>query len=233
MTGREPESPMESTWHDVDAYFVDRLALSDHLLDAALADSTTAGLPAIAVTAAEGRFLQLLAHLRGARRILEIGTLGGYSTIWMARALPPDGELITLEIDPGNAEVARKNIERAGLSASVSVVVAPATESLARLAADKVRPFDLVFIDADKSNSDVYFAAALGLSRVGTVIVVDNVVRKGEVLNAATTDENILGIRRLMDLLAAESRVSATALQTVGGKGYDGFVLAVVTEPAP
>ena len=220
---------MEPIWHEVDEFFAERLAPSDDVLDTALRESSAAGLPAINVTAVQGKFLHLLARICNARRILEIGTLGGYSTIWMGRALPADGQLITLEIDTGHADVARRNLDRAGLAHCVQVWVAPAAESLAKLAADHVQPFDLVFIDADKTNSDVYFRAVLGLSRVGTVIVVDNVVRKGEILDGSSTDVNVRGIRRLTELLASESRVSATALQTVGSKGYDGFVLAVVT----
>jgi predicted O-methyltransferase YrrM len=221
---------MESLWDDVDEYFARHLAPSDDALNGALTASSEAGLPAISVTATQGKLLHLLARIRGARRILEIGTLGGYSTIWLGRALPPGGRLITLEIDPGHAAVARQNLERAGLSDRVEVWVAPAEASLARLAADRAEPFDLVFIDADKASGDVYFRAALGLSRLGTVIVVDNVVRKGDVVDAESDDPNVLGIRRLTELLASERRVSTTAIQTVGSKGYDGFVLALVTE---
>jgi predicted O-methyltransferase YrrM len=219
---------MEELWNKVDEYFVQHLSLSDDVLDAALAASAAAGLPAIGVTANQGKLLQLLVRIHGARRILEVGTLAGYSTIWMGRALPSDGELITLEIDSAHAAVAQQNLERAGLSDRVHIWVAPAAESLAKLAADHVRPFDLIFIDADKASIDSYFVAALGLSRIGTVIVVDNVVRKGEVINLDSDDANIHGIRRLTELLSRERRVSATAIQTVGSKGYDGFVLAVV-----
>ena len=222
---------MEKIWNDVDAYFEERFVPSDDALTMALVDSAAAGLPAISVTASQGKLLQLLAGICHARRILEIGTLGGYSAIWMVRALPPDGSLISLEIDPGHAEVARRNLERALVADRVQIMVAPAVDSLARLAADHVDPFDLVFIDADKVNSDVYFRAALGLSHVGTVLVVDNVVRRGEVIDAQSADGNIQGIRRFTELLASEPRVSATAIQTVGSKGYDGLVLAVVTGP--
>ena len=222
---------MEQLWSKVDDYFARQLAPSDDVLDQALAASAAAGLPAIQVTATQGKLLQLLARLCRARRILEIGTLGGYSTIWMGRALPSDGRLITLEIDARHAAVARQNLERAGLSDRVEVWVAPAAASLDKLSADRVEPFDLVFIDADKSSSDVYLRAVLGLSRVGTVIVVDNVVRKGEVIDATSADADVRGIRRLTELLSREPRVSATATQTVGTKGYDGFVLAVVTAP--
>jgi predicted O-methyltransferase YrrM len=222
---------MEPLWDKVDEYFAQRLAPPDDVLREALAASAAAGLPPISVTATQGKLLQLLARLCGARRILEIGTLGGYSAIWMARALPPDGQLITLEIDPAHAEVARRNLARVGLSDRVQVWVAPAAASLAKLSADHVEPFDLVFIDADKASSDVYFLAALDLSRSGTVIVVDNVVRKGDVIDSESTDVNVLGIRRLTELLSREPRVSATAIQTVGSKGYDGFVVALVTVP--
>jgi predicted O-methyltransferase YrrM len=222
---------MEPLWDKVDEYFAQHLAPSDDALREALAATAAAGLPAISVTATQGKLLHLLARLCGARRILEIGTLGGYSAIWMARALPPDGQLITLEIDPAHAEVARRNLARAELSDRVQVWLAPAAASLARLAADHVEPFDLVFIDADKASSDAYFLAALDLSRSGTVIVVDNVVRKGDVIDSESTDVNVLGIRRLTELLAREPRVSATAIQTVGSKGHDGFVVAFVTVP--
>jgi predicted O-methyltransferase YrrM len=221
---------MESLWDNVDKYFEAQLAPADEALDAALAASNVAGLPAIAVTPSQGKFLNLLARLSGAKRILEIGTLGGYSTIWLGRAIPAGGRLITLEIDPTHAAVAKANIERAGIGACVELLLAPALESLARLTAQDVAPFDLVFIDADKANIDKYFIASLALSRVGTVIVVDNVVRKGEVLDAATTDANVQGVRRLVDLLADESRATATVIQTVGSKGYDGFILALVTK---
>jgi predicted O-methyltransferase YrrM len=223
---------MEPLWDKVDEYFAQHLAPSDKVLDEALAASSAAGLPAISVTATQGKLLHLLARVCGARRILEIGTLGGYSTIWMGRALPPDGQLITLEIDPGHAAVARQNLARAQLSDRVQLWLAPAAASLAKLAAEHVEPFDLIFIDADKASSDAYFLAALDLSHSGTLIVVDNVVRKGDVIDSETTDGNVLGIRRLTELLAREPRVTATAIQTVGSKGYDGFVVALVTAHA-
>ncbi|MGH9202151.1 MAG: O-methyltransferase, partial [Vicinamibacterales bacterium] len=201
---------------------------SDDVLDAALNDSTAAGLPAINVTPAQGKFLALLAQLCRARRILEIGTLGGYSTIWMARALPIDGRLITLEIDPRAAAVAKANLERAGVANRVQVVIGRAAESLARLISDKVQPFDLVFIDADKQNSTVYFEATLALSHAGTVIIVDNVVREGAIIDAFSADTNVLGMRQLTEWLGGEPRLSATAIQTVGSKGYDGFIMALV-----
>jgi predicted O-methyltransferase YrrM len=219
---------MDATWTVVDEYFVQQLTPPDDLLTEALAASAAAGLRPISVTPPQGKLLHLLARMIGARRILEIGTLGGYSTIWLGRALPPDGRLVTLEIDPAAAAVARQNLARAGLADRIDLMLAPAAESLRRLAADRVEPFDLVFIDADKASSDSYFVAALGLARTGTIIIVDNVVRDGAVVDAASTDPDILGIRRLMELLAREPRVTATAIQTVGGKGYDGFLLARV-----
>ena len=222
--------PLEPLWAQVDDYLAQHLAPSDAALDNALETSAAAGLPAISVTATQGKLLQLLAQMQGARRILELGTLGGYSTIWMGRALPPDGELMTLEIDPTHAAVARHNIDRAELADRVHVVLGPASETLAKLAADRVEPFDLVFIDADKANIDAYFEASLPLSRPGTVIVVDNVVRKGNVVDAESEDANVRGVRRLIEKLAGDSRVSSTAVQTVGGKGYDGFILSIVAK---
>jgi predicted O-methyltransferase YrrM len=219
---------MESTWTEVDEYFVQQLAPPDDVLTEALAASAAAGLQPISVTAPQGKLLHLLARMIGARRILEIGTLGGYSTIWLGRALPADGRLVTLEINPAAAAVARQNLVRAGLADRVDLMLAPAAESLRQLAADRVEPFDLVFIDADKASSDSYFVAALGLSHTGTILIVDNVVRDGAVADAESTDANILGIRRLMELVAREPRVDATAIQTVGSKGYDGFLLARV-----
>ena len=219
---------MDSTWQAVDDYFERHLALSESALVAALADSSAAGLPAINVTPALGRLLALLVQATGARRILEVGTLGGYSTIWMARALPADGLLVTLELNQHHAAVAQRNIERAGVAGRVKIVVAPASDTLRSMIADGAEPFDLVFIDADKERSLEYFEAALALSHPGTLIIVDNVVRNGAVVDAAATDPMVLGIQRLVDRLAGESRVSATAIQTVGGKGYDGFLLARV-----
>ena len=219
---------MEPVWNAVDEYFNDRLHLSDRVLTAALEESTAAGLPAINVTPAQGKFLALLAQMGNARRILEIGTLGGYSAIWMGRALPSNGTLITLEISQRNADVALRNLERAGLTDRVKILVAPASESLDRLIADRGEPFDLVFIDADKERSVQYFDAALQLTRAGSVIVVDNVVRDGAIIDAQSTDGNVQGMRRLTERVAREPRVSATAIQTVGSKGYDGFVIALV-----
>lgn len=219
---------MDEIWTVVDDYFAERIIPTDDALDAALRDSDAAGLPPIQVTAPQGKLLHLLARMCGARRILEIGTLGGFSTIWLARALPSGGRLVTLEINPSHAQVAQKNIARAGLDDRVELRLAPAADSLADLIAKRAEAFDFIFIDADKQSTAAYFEQVLRLSRPGTVIIVDNVARKGEVANDESTDENVLGIRRFVDRLAQERRVSATAIQTVGGKGYDGFVLAVV-----
>ena len=216
----------DSLYADVDRYLSERLLPADPDLDQALADSAAAGLPAINVAPNQGKLLQLLAQATGARRILEVGTLGGYSTIWLARALPADGRLVTLEVDPRHAEVARVNLARAGVGDLVDVRVGPALQTLPTLA--EHGPFDFVFIDADKAPTTEYFQHALGLSRSGTVIVVDNVVRKGAILDAHTRDESVAGMRRFFDALAAETRVDATAVQTVGSKGHDGFALAVV-----
>jgi predicted O-methyltransferase YrrM len=215
-------------WTTVDRHLADLLAPPDAALEGALRASTEAGLPAIAVSPLQGKFLQLLARTQGARRILEIGTLGGYSTIWLARALPEGGRLITLELDPKHAEVAQASIARAGLAAVVEVRPGPALETLPKLAADNAGPFDLVFIDADKSGIPEYFAWALKLTRPGSIIIVDNVVRNGAVADAGSADPNVVGARRLHEMLASESRVSATTIQTVGCKGWDGFTLAYV-----
>jgi len=215
---------MEADWKRVDAYIVDRLVPADAALDAALAANAAAGLPAIDVAPNQGKLLHILARLVGARRILEIGTLGGYSTIWMARALPDGGRLVTLEADPGHAEVARANLARAGLAESVELLVGPAADTLPTLAG----PFDLIFIDADKRSNPIYLEWTLRLARPGTVIVCDNVVRDGRVADAESRDPDIIGIRRFFDLLAAEPRLTATALQTVGSKGWDGFAIALV-----
>jgi predicted O-methyltransferase YrrM len=214
-------------WNDVDAYISDLFVGSDPALEEALAKSDAAGLPPIAVAPNQGKFLFLLARIAGARTILEIGTLGGYSTIWLARALPTEGRLITLESVPKHADVARENIARAGLAGVVDVRLGPALETLPQLASES--PFDFVFIDADKQTYPEYFTWALELSRPGTVIVADNVVRDGEVIDPSSDDPRVLGVRRFNELVAAEPRVSATAIQTVGIKGYDGFAIAVVS----
>jgi predicted O-methyltransferase YrrM len=218
----------QALWTAVDRYIGEAIVPSDAALDAALAASEQAGLPSIHVAPNQGKFLALLATIRGARRILEIGTLGGYSTIWLARALPAEGRLISLEADPQHAEVARANIARAGLAERVEVRLGRALELLPRLEAEGLEPFDFVFIDADKVNIPEYFDWALKLARPGSVIVVDNVVRKGKVIDPGTGDANVDGVRRFNERLARIHRVSATTVQTVGSKGYDGFTLAVV-----
>jgi len=215
-------------WNAVDDYFGQTVAPSDPALDAALAASDAAGLPQIAVSAPLGKLLQLLARIRGAANILEIGTLGGYSTICLARALPEGGRLISLEYDPRHAEVARGNIAAAGLADRVEVRVGAALDSLPQLQADGLGPFDLVFIDADKVNNAHYVRWAVDLSRPGTLIIVDNVVRGGRVLDESGEDPAVTGTRSALEVVAAEPRLTATAVQTVGSKGYDGFVLARV-----
>ncbi len=218
----------EDQWTAVDHYITDCLALSDPALDAALAANAAAGLPSIDVSPSEGKLLQLLAQLRGARRILEIGTLGGYSTICLARALPEGGRLVTLEVDAKHAEVARSNVARAGLANIVEIRVGPALETLARMQDEGAEPFDLIFIDADKPNNPAYLGWALKFSRLGSLIICDNVVRKGAVADADDPDPMVQGARRFFEMLGAEPRLSATALQTVGSKGYDGFAMALV-----
>ncbi|HTQ49467.1 MAG TPA: O-methyltransferase [Candidatus Acidoferrales bacterium] len=222
----------QETWNAVDRYLADLLEPTDSILEQTLAASAAAGLPAINVTLAQGKLLQLLARMQRAKNILEIGTLGGYSTIWLARALPAGGRLLTLEFEPKHAEVARINLARAGLTEIVELRVGRALDILPQLGAEGAGPFDLIFIDADKPGTADYFAWALKLSRPGSLIVVDNVVRKGAVIDAESDDPNVLGMRRFLAALAAEKRVSATVLQTVSGKGYDGFALAFVMESA-
>jgi len=217
----------QQQWTTVDDYYSDLLVPTDPVLDAVLAASEAGGLPAHNVAPNQGKLLMLLAQIQQARTILEIGTLGGYSTIWLARALPAGGRLITLEANPKHAEVARANIARAGLSDVVDLRVGRAIETLPQLT-DQA-PFDLIFIDADKPSNPDYFTWALKLSRKGTLIIADNVVRDGAVIDADSDDPNVQGIRRFNELVAAEPRVSATAIQTVGSKGYDGFALILVT----
>ena len=214
----------QKLWTAVDGYIADTMIPSDPALDGAIEASREAGLPDIAVAPNQGKLLHLIARMAGARRILEIGTLGGYSTIWLARALPPDGELVTLEYDPKHAEVARANIARAGLSDLVEVKTGRALDLLPSLSG----PFDFAFIDADKISNAEYFRWALRLSRKGSVIVVDNVVRDGKVIEAGSDDPGVIGSRRLLEAMAAEPRVSATAIQTVGIKGHDGWAVALV-----
>jgi len=221
----------EETWSAVDAYFEGRLIESDPALGAALKATTAAGLPPIQVSASQGKFLQILALAQGARRILEVGTLGGYSALWLVRALGADGRLVTLEVEPRHAAVARDNFARAGVAHQIDLHVGPAIDTLAQFRSQRVAPFDLVFIDADKPNNLNYAQAALDLSRPGTLIVVDNVVRRGAIV-ADKQDAAAEGVRRLADWVGAEPRLRATVIQTVGNKGYDGFLLARVETPS-
>jgi predicted O-methyltransferase YrrM len=220
----------QEQWSRVDQYFVDLLVHPDPMLEAALKASDAAGLPQIQVAPNQGKFLMLLAQAQGARRILEIGTLGGYSTIWLARALPSDGRLITLEAVPTHATVARNNIERAGFAKVAEVRLGRALETLPQLAAEGLGPFDFIFLDADKRTYPEYLEWCIKLSRRGTMIVADNVVREGAVVDSASRDADVRGVRRFLERLSTDPRVSATAIQTVGSKGYDGIALAVITE---
>ncbi|OKJ13522.1 O-methyltransferase [Kitasatospora sp. CB01950] len=212
-------------WAAVDDYVADRLIGEDEALDAALEAADRAGLPPIAVSASQGKLLHLLARMQGARRILEIGTLAGYSAIWLARALPDGGRLTTLEIDPAHAAVATANLERAGLADRVEVRLGAARDTLRQLVEEDVEPYDLVFVDADKPNIPHYLEASMALTRPGSVIVVDNVVRGGRLADEHSTDEAVRGVRQLHELLAGDKRLDATTVQTVGHKGYDGFTL--------
>ncbi|GAA3817284.1 O-methyltransferase [Streptomyces phyllanthi] len=218
-------------WNDVDAYLADLLSPEDDALTAALRDSDAAGLPHINVATTQGKLLQLLVQIQGGRRILEFGTLGGYSTIWLARALPEDGRLISFEYDARHAEVARRNLDRAGVGRLVDVRVGPALESLPKLADENPEPFDFVFIDADKANNRNYLEWALKLTRPGALIVIDNVIRGGAVADAGTEDPAVRGTRAALELIASHPKLSGTAVQTVGSKGWDGFALARVLEP--
>lgn len=215
-------------WAAVDDYLTDLFVPADASLNQALRVSQAAGLPSIQVSPLQGKLLHLLAKSIAARRILEIGTLGGYSTIWLARALPPEGLLITLELDPKHAAVARENLAGAGVSERVEIHLGQALESLARLVEENQPPFDLIFIDADKPNYPAYFDWSLKLSHPGTLIVADNIIRKGRIIEAQSEDANVQGMRRFLERVAAEPRVTVTALQTVGSKGYDGFALILV-----
>jgi predicted O-methyltransferase YrrM len=214
----------------VDAYLDEHLFGRDPVLDAALEDSRAAGLPPINVSASQGKLLQLLVRLQHAVHVLEIGTLGAYSTIWLARALPANGRVVTLEAEAKHVEVARANLARAGLLGVVDVRLGPALETLARIEREGHEPFDLVFIDADKPSTPDYIEASLRLSRPGTLLVVDNVVRSGELANGATTDASVHGMQRAVAMMAAHPRLEATVIQTVGAKGYDGFALGLVGE---
>jgi predicted O-methyltransferase YrrM len=219
----------QKTWTEVDAYFSEKLIPADSALESALRDSDAAGLPPHNVAPNQGKLLQLFAQMQNARKILEIGTLGGYSTIWLARALPPGGRVVTLEANPEHAAVATANIARAGLAHVVEVRVGKAIDTLPLLEAEGIGPFDLIFIDADKPSNPAHLAWSIKLSRPGTVIIGDNVVRNGAVADAASTDRNVVGVRQFFDLMAQHPRLSATAIQTVGSKGYDGFSMAIVT----
>ena len=215
-------------WSAVDGYIVSNLLPHDPALEQALQSNAAAGLPSIDVAPNQGKLLHLLARIHKAERILEIGTLGGYSTIWLARALPTNGRLLTLEVNPHHAEIAAANIARAGLSAIVDIRVGPALETLAALQLERTAAFDLIFIDADKPNNPAYLDWALKLSHSGTLIIVDNVIREGDVIQADSSDARVQGSRRLFEAIAANPHLDATALQTVGSKGHDGFVLAIV-----
>ena len=219
---------IDPSWTTVDQYVADLFEPPDAVLEAALADSQAAGLPSINVTATQGRLLHLIARAMGAHRILEIGTLGGYSTIFLARAVPPGGQVVTLEAEPRHAAVARANFARARLTDVIDLRLGPALDTLPRLVESGAGPFDMIFIDAHKPEYPDYLTWALALSRPGTLIIADNIVRSGAVADAASTDANVQGVRRFNERLAAEPRVTATIVQTVGSKGYDGFAMAVV-----
>lgn len=216
------------TWTAVDDYIVESLLEADPVLDAALKANSERGLPAIDVSPAQGKLLNLLVRMSGAKRILEIGTLGGYSTIWLARALPPGGKVVTLELEQHHADVARSNLKIAGLSELVDLRVGPALETLAALSAEGTAPFDFIFIDADKPNNRHYLSWAVRLSRPSTVIVCDNVIRDGAVLDEDGSDANVEGARAAFSFIGDSNRLDGTAIQTVGAKGYDGFVIAIV-----
>ncbi|OMC98376.1 O-methyltransferase [Paenibacillus sp. FSL R5-0636] len=217
-----------TTWDKVDQYITERLIPQDAVLEEVLVTNQQAGLPPFDVSPSQGKFLNLLVQMKGARRILEIGTLGGYSTIWMARALPSDGQIVTLELDPIHAQVAKANLSLAEVDHLVELRVGDALEQLSQMKQEGVEPFDFIFIDADKPSNPNYLKWALQFSQPGSVILGDNVIREGEVINENSEDARVVGVREFYDLLAEESRISATAIQTVGSKGYDGFVLGIV-----
>ena len=222
-----PEKPPD-VWRKVDSFFTDALISADPALGAALAANREGGLPAIDVTPLQGRFLEILLRSTGAKRVLEIGTLGGYSTIWMARAIESSGRVITLELDQHHAAIARRNLKEAGVADRVDLRVGPASESLAALVDQNTTPFDFIFIDADKAGYPDYIQWSLKLSRPGTLIIADNVVRDGKVIDPNDPDANIQGVRRFTNIVAAEPRLSTTVMQTVGSKGYDGFAISIV-----
>jgi predicted O-methyltransferase YrrM len=218
----------QELWTAVDRYIVESLIPRDPILDEVLRANAAAALPSIDVAPSQGKLLHLLARMQGARRILEVGTLGGYSTIWLARALPSGGKLITLEAAPKHAEVAKANIQRAGLSSLVELRLGPALESLAQLHKEEAAPFDFIFIDADKPNNPGYLEWAIRLSHPGTVIILDNAIREGAIIDSADPDPKVHGVRRFFEMVHSNPRLDATAIQTVGSKGYDGFVLLLV-----
>ena len=219
---------MQDTWAAVDRYFGELLAPHDEALTASIEANRQAGLPSIDVPSLLGQFLALMVRISGTRSVLEIGTLGGYSTIWLARAIPAGGRVVTLEIDPDRAEIARENLKRAGVLDRVEIIVGPALDTLKSLHESAAEPFDLFFVDADKKSNPEYLEGALKLSHPGTVIIVDNVVRDGKILNADSADPDIQGVRRMTEMMAAHPRLSATAIPTVGARGYDGFAIALV-----
>jgi predicted O-methyltransferase YrrM len=224
------KTPDEEQWAAVDRYINERLVPNEPVLDEVMAANVAAELPSIDVAPNQGKLLHLLALTKGARRILEVGTLGGYSTIWLARALPVDGQLVTLELVPKHAEVARANVDRAGVGGKVEIRVGPAADLLAALIDEQQEPFDFIFIDADKKNIPVYLERAMKMARAGTLIVTDNVVREGAILDEASADPDVQGVRAMFEMMAKDGRLVSTAIQTVGSKGWDGFAMAVVVE---
>jgi predicted O-methyltransferase YrrM len=224
-----PKEALE-IWKKVDSFFTDALIPADPALDSALDANRQADLPAIDVTPLQGKFLELLIRATGAQRVLELGTLGAYSTIWLARAVGENGKVVTLELDARHAEIAQRNLDNAGIANRVDLRIGPAAKTLEALIARGTEPFDFIFIDADKAGYPDYMQLSLKLSRPGTLIIADNVVRDGQVIDATDPDPNIQGVRRFTELVAAEPRLSATVLQTVGSKGYDGFAIAIVNQ---